>query len=256
MDCPRVRVMTMGVDLNVRAYPSIDAEIVTQLPGGSVVDVLSVATGDVVEGASVWYEVSTDEGVGYVTAHWVECADEEEMERTRGLIPFDGYRLPLGCGREARISQGNNTSFSHQDRSRWAYDISLPRGTALHAMAPGRVVNASSRTRPGDPCYNGGGSGCRDAANYVRIKHSDGTITAYWHINRALVARGDKVAQGDPIARSGNTGYSTGPHAHIVRERDCDSIACQSVRMRFLDVRGDGMPNSGQTVTSGNCPDR
>lgn len=174
----------------------------------------------------------------------------------RGLVPFNGFRLPFRCGKTVRVSQGNNTSFSHSGRSRYAYDFSVPRGTVLRAMAPGRVVNAVSRTRPGDACFNGGGPECRNAANYVRIKHSDGSITAYWHLNKALVSRGDRVARGDRIGRSGSTGYSTGPHTHIVREQNCSSIACQSIRLRFRDVGGDGRPNTGQTVTSGNCPNR
>ncbi len=68
------------------------------------------------------------------------------------------------------------------------------------------------------------------------------------------MSRGDRVAMGDRIGKSGNTGYSTGPHVHVDREDNCSSIGCQTRRLRFLDVGGDHMPDTGDRVTSGNCP--
>jgi hypothetical protein len=253
--CAAVRVITRGIDLNVRAMPSLDAEVVASLPEGAVVEVMTTAVGDAVEGVTDWFQVRVGGTSGWVTAFWVQCLSASSIaDNPRGLVPFDGFRLPFRCGKTVRVSQGNNTSFSHQGRSRFAYDFAVDRGTRLFAMAPGRVVDAESGTRPGDACYDGGGPECRDYANYVRIRHSDGSITAYWHLNRALVGRGDRVAMGDLIARSGNSGYSTGPHTHVVREENCGYIACQSIRLRFLDVGGDGQPDTGDRVTSGNCP--
>jgi murein DD-endopeptidase MepM/ murein hydrolase activator NlpD len=50
---------------------------------------------------------------------------------------------------------------------------------------------------------------------WVRIRHSDGTITVYGHINRSLVVQGQKVRAGQEIAEMGNRGNSTGPHLHF-----------------------------------------
>ncbi|MGB6161220.1 MAG: M23 family metallopeptidase [Pseudonocardiaceae bacterium] len=50
---------------------------------------------------------------------------------------------------------------------------------------------------------------------WVRIRHSDGTITVYGHINRSLVVEGQKVRAGQEIAEMGNRGNSTGPHLHF-----------------------------------------
>jgi len=50
---------------------------------------------------------------------------------------------------------------------------------------------------------------------WIRIRHSDGTITVYGHINRSLVAAGQKVRAGQEIAEMGNRGNSTGPHLHF-----------------------------------------
>ncbi|MEV0084749.1 M23 family metallopeptidase [Saccharopolyspora sp. NPDC050642] len=50
---------------------------------------------------------------------------------------------------------------------------------------------------------------------WVRVRHEDGTITVYGHINRALVTEGECVEAGDVIAEVGNRGQSTGPHLHF-----------------------------------------
>lgn len=50
---------------------------------------------------------------------------------------------------------------------------------------------------------------------WVRLVHDDGTSTVYGHIHEALVAQGQRVGVGQPIATVGNRGDSTGPHLHF-----------------------------------------
>ena len=50
---------------------------------------------------------------------------------------------------------------------------------------------------------------------WVKIRHSDGTVTLYGHINSWTVQIGQRVFAGDQIATIGNRGYSTGPHLHF-----------------------------------------
>ncbi|WP_063777826.1 M23 family metallopeptidase [Amycolatopsis japonica] len=50
---------------------------------------------------------------------------------------------------------------------------------------------------------------------WVRIRHDDGTITVYGHINDYGVRAGQRVEAGQVIAEVGNKGISTGPHLHF-----------------------------------------
>ena len=49
----------------------------------------------------------------------------------------------------------------------------------------------------------------------VVVDHGDGRETRYAHLSTIDVAPGDPVASGQPIARSGNSGRTTGPHLHF-----------------------------------------
>lgn len=51
--------------------------------------------------------------------------------------------------------------------------------------------------------------------NLVLVRHAGGFATAYAHARRALVAAGERVRRGDPIAEVGATGNATGPHLHF-----------------------------------------
>ncbi len=51
--------------------------------------------------------------------------------------------------------------------------------------------------------------------NYVIINHNNGYKTLYGHCSSLIVSSGQSVSQGQPIARVGSTGDSTGPHLHF-----------------------------------------
>lgn len=57
-----------------------------------------------------------------------------------------------------------------------------------------------------------------DAGGYgthIRIRHSDGSMTIYGHLTKTYVSQKQKVKQGERIALTGNTGFSTAPHLHF-----------------------------------------
>ncbi|MGI6518743.1 MAG: peptidoglycan DD-metalloendopeptidase family protein [Bacillota bacterium] len=79
-------------------------------------------------------------------------------------------------------------------------DIGVPIGTSVRAAAAG-VVSFTG--------WNGG------YGRLVILDHGDGVCTYYGHNSAITVSRGQKVAAGERIARSGNSGISTGPHVHF-----------------------------------------
>ncbi len=64
--------------------------------------------------------------------------------------------------------------------------------------------------------------------NFVLVLHDDGTLGEYMHLSPSgvIVAPGDRVTRGQPLALSGNTGYSSTPHLHFqVKTAADDGIA-------------------------------
>jgi len=67
----------------------------------------------------------------------------------------------------------------------------------------------------------------------------------------ALVKVGDQIEIGDHIGRSGNTGFSTGPHLHFTIWRNENGVQ-KSVPFMFDNGLGEGfIPHAGETLTHG-----
>jgi len=58
----------------------------------------------------------------------------------------------------------------------------------------------------------------------IEISHGNGYITRYSHNRTNLVAVGDKVDKGQPVAIMGSTGRSTGTHVHFEVMRNGESV--------------------------------
>lgn len=130
------------------------------------------------------------------------------------------YLPPVPPGRGYRVSQGFNGKFTHNTPyNRYAVDIAMPLGTPIVAVRDGVVIG-----RKTDFVLDGLTQAYKSRANSLWIKHGDGTIAIYAHLQfRTIkVFEGERVRAGQVVAKSGNTGYSTGPHLHfeIVSNRD------------------------------------
>ena len=64
----------------------------------------------------------------------------------------------------------------------------------------------------------------KGGGNYMKIKHSNSFVTSYLHLSERYFKTGDKVKAGNIIARSGNSGNSTGPHLHFAVQQDKEYI--------------------------------
>jgi len=130
-----------------------------------------------------------------------------EMARDELLFKADKYLkairyLPLGKPVEGPISSGfgkrsdpmNNRSAFHT-----GIDFRGDKGDKIYATADGVVANA----------FRNGGYG-----NYVLIDHGNGYTSAYAHMKKYLVHKGDRIKRGQLIGLIGNTGRSTGSHLH------------------------------------------
>ncbi len=81
-------------------------------------------------------------------------------------------------------------------------DFGVAIGTDILAAADGKVVAI-------------GNNGRYAYGRYIAIDHGNGLVTMYGHLSATKKSIGTKVKRGEVIAKSGNTGYSTGPHLHF-----------------------------------------
>lgn len=146
------------------------------------------------------------------------------------------------------VSQGFRGGQTHLGPdSEYAIDVVMPVGTSILAARDGVVMDVEED-------FNKGGTNLQafaDKANHVRILHEDGTMAVYAHLDLASVTvrRGGRVRAGQKIARSGNTGFSTGPHLHFVVQQNV-GMALQSLRFRFhLPGGASSAPTENQLFT-------
>jgi murein DD-endopeptidase MepM/ murein hydrolase activator NlpD len=79
-------------------------------------------------------------------------------------------------------------------------DLANSIGTPIRAVSDGVVIDAGPTAGYG---------------MWVKLRHADGTVTLYGHVNTTMVSVGQRVMAGDQIATMGNRGNSTGPHLHF-----------------------------------------
>jgi murein DD-endopeptidase MepM/ murein hydrolase activator NlpD len=80
-------------------------------------------------------------------------------------------------------------------------------------------------------------------ANYILIRHADGTLANYAHLqkNGGLVKAGQHVRAGEQIGWSGNTGFSTGPHLHFCVFKTRSGSERKSLPVLFSTDQGQGI---------------
>lgn len=105
--------------------------------------------------------------------------------------------------------QGYGGLFSHKYIA--AIDFAMPAGTPIYAARGGIIYAYKNNSDEGGPW-----SKYKNKANYIIIKHDDGSFGCYWHLKKdgVLIKRG-RVAEGQQIGLSGATGQVFRPHLHF-----------------------------------------
>jgi murein DD-endopeptidase MepM/ murein hydrolase activator NlpD len=143
----------------------------------------------------------------------------DELERLTGIVKDEGDNLRAlerFLGRATRVlaalpsrwpvrgpvnsSYGGRTSpWSAKSEFHSGLDIGAPIGTPVKAPAPGTVVFAGTHQEYGQTLI---------------IDHGNDTKSLYGHLSKLSVVVDQKIQRGEPIAMTGNTGRSSGPHLH------------------------------------------
>ena len=99
----------------------------------------------------------------------------------------------------APVEKNNPPAEADQMQFHKGLDIAVAFGSDVRAAAAGTVIFSGQK----------GGYG-----NCVIVSHGNGLATLYGHLSQLVSKVNDKVKVGQVIAKSGNSGRSTGPHLH------------------------------------------
>ena len=116
-----------------------------------------------------------------------KAEEEARQAAQRWVAPIGKYKYTSGFGgRWGRLHAGA--------------DLAAPIGTPLYAVSSGTVIKAADTGSCG---------------NNVWIEQWDGSVSRYCHMDYMSVSVGQRVAPGEKIGGTGNTGRSFGPHVHF-----------------------------------------
>lgn len=221
--------LSLSDAMNVLAEPPLPARFV--VPGQTERSLVGLGARDPRQGFS--YRL-----------HLASVPGPPEPQLVEGLVIYP----PFAAGQSFLISQGFNGGKTHNTPdSTYAIDIMMPIGTTITAARAGVIMDVEED-------FNRAGTKMQefaDKANHVRILHDDGTMALYAHLDLASVSvrAGARVKAGQAIARSGNTGFSTGPHLHFVIQQNV-GMAMRSVPFRFYQAGGEpGVPEENQLLS-------
>jgi murein DD-endopeptidase MepM/ murein hydrolase activator NlpD len=143
------------------------------------------------------------------------------------------YNLPFRNKKRVFLIQAYESSFSHKGER--ALDFKVKKGTKICAARNGVVIAAREDSDKGGLKNENLSDG-----NYISIKHSDGSIAHYWHLQKdgVMVNVGDTVQTGQWIGLSGNTGYSAFPHLHFEVQGYDASGQYKQLATRFYTNKG------------------
>lgn len=226
--------LTLSDAENVSSEPALPARLV--LPGQAERRLLKIKATDPRKGFS--FRLSYKQMIG------------PPLDR----LPTEvDYYPPFPLGLQFPISQGFDNDQTHSEPpNKYAVDIVMPIGTPILAARAGIVMDMEDD-------FHGAAQQERYLmrSNQVRILHADGTMAVYAHLqpNSLRVRHGTKVARGQWLANSGNTGFSSGPHLHFVIQLNA-GMSLESLPFRFMTPAGDTMTPARRMMIDGVLPNQ
>ncbi len=157
----------------------------------------------------------------------------------RGGVHNDNiaYYLPYHPMEMHAVSQGYGGMDSHMPGTddEFAIDFDMPEGNVICAARPGLVVAVRTDSTQGGPSAE-----FASLANYVVIKHDDGTYARYLHLRPggSMVKIGEMVQARQPIALAGSTGQADGSHLHFDVYVPASGKHRRSLPVRFITRAG------------------
>lgn len=177
----------------------------------------------------------------YFDISWDKVSSEPPLfSNPSGSNPLRGFLHPTKGNQQGGEGIGNTGG--HDSPQEFADDIKVGIGTNVYAMRSGTVLEVKEDVADLAPDQNNIGKGSPFNTNYVWIKLDDNDgvddnyRALYLHLqkNSVVVNPGDRVNQGDLIARSGHNGDSSGPHLHVDISRPNGSLWYQRQTVPYV----------------------
>ncbi|WP_030251454.1 MULTISPECIES: M23 family metallopeptidase [unclassified Streptomyces] len=170
-------------------------------------------------GAGVASAADTTPASGAASAVQAQGVAEKAAKKAKPtwVDPVKKYKLSASFAQNGGMWQSTHSG----------QDFAVPSGTKVVAAHGGTVVKAGGNGAGDGPAYG----------NAVVIKHGSGTYSQYAHLSKVEVRVGQVVKTGQEIARSGNTGNSSGPHLHF-EIRTTPNYGSAIDPVKFLQAKG------------------
>ncbi|MEU1849841.1 M23 family metallopeptidase [Streptomyces sp. NPDC019990] len=152
-----------------------------------------------------------------VKATAVQAGKAAKKAKPSWVDPVKKYKLSASFAQAGGMWQSTHSG----------QDFAVPSGTKVLAAHGGTVVKAGGNGAGDGPAYG----------NAIVIKHGSGTYSQYAHLSKVEVRIGQVVKTGQEIARSGNTGNSSGPHLHF-EIRTTPNYGSAVDPVKFLRAKG------------------
>lgn len=138
-----------------------------------------------------------------------------------------------------RNSQRKRQGVRFWRREHRGVDIKAPRGWPVISFRDGEVLEA-------------GPSGA--AGIIAKVRQHDGITAVYAHLDKVLVAKGQKVSQGQLLGEVGCTGRTTGSHLHLaMRKEDNDLVDPLLYVKSASDIFKPNPEQIPETITADAC---